>query len=161
MLLALRPPRWVWVLAAVAAVAYVDGHGIHLAANDIRNAHPVGHAQDVAHFWDEELGHLEWHAGWFGLLAALALAPAAPARDLPRLALGAFLLGATMFTNTVEGGDWGLTLAAAVPFFFWALRTRRPLAIACASAFAFAATLIGVWAIWQGGVPQFSDLGWL
>jgi hypothetical protein len=161
LLAALRPPRWVVLLAGVAAVLYVDGHGIHLAANDIRNTDPVGEAETVAHFWDEEFGHVEWHLGWFGLLAAVALAPPAAARNVRALAAGAFLLGATMFTNTVEGGDWWLTLAGAVVFVPWALRTRRPLVVACAGAFAFAATLIAVWAIWHGGVPEFSDLGWL
>jgi hypothetical protein len=31
----------------------------------------------------------------------------------------------------------------------------------CAGAFALPAMLIGVWAVWHGGVPEFSDVGWL
>jgi len=45
-----------------------------LAANSINNEDPTGDAKDVAHFWDEEWGHFEWHLGWFVLIAALALA---------------------------------------------------------------------------------------
>jgi hypothetical protein len=161
LLAALLPPRWVVLVAAVAAVMYVDGHGIHLAANDIRAAEPTGRAEEVAHFWDEDFGHIEWHLGWFCLLAATAIAPPVPVREGWPLAAGSFLLGATMFSNTVEGGDWWLTLAGAVLVVPWAVRTRRPLAVACAVAFAFGSILIGVWALWHGGVPQFSELGWL
>ena len=72
-----------------------------------------------------------------------------------------FLLGATFFTNTVEGGDWWLELAATGVFCIWALAARRTLLSAFAAAFALGAALIGVWAIWHGGVPQFSELGWI
>ena len=49
--------------------------------------------------------------------------------------------------------------------FVGALRARReassprPLLDTCACAFALGAALIGVWAVWQGGVPEFSDTG--
>ena len=61
---ALRGARGAAVATAVVgAVLYVDGHGIHLAANDIRHEHPTGSVEDVAHFWDERFGHIEWHLG--------------------------------------------------------------------------------------------------
>jgi hypothetical protein len=38
---------------------------------------------------------------------------------------------------------------------------RRPVLTTCAGAYALAAALIGIWAAWHGGVPQFSDVGWV
>ena len=97
------------------------------------------------------------------LVAALCLAEPGRRVELSRrrTATIVFLLGATLFTNTIEGGDWWLELAGTVVFCAWALAARRPLLIAFAGAFAFGAALIGIWAIWHGGEPQFSQLGWI
>lgn len=148
-------------VALVAGVAFVDGHGIHLAANEIGHYGLTGKADDVRYFWDEHWGHIEWHLGLLGLLAAFALADSRRSRpDRAELA-AALLLGWTLFTNTVEGQDWFLTLAAAAVFAVWAIARRTRTLVACASATLFAAALIGIWAAWHGGVPQFSELGWL
>jgi len=156
------PPRAL-LTAFVGAILYVDGHGIHLAANSIGNEPVSGRAREVAHFWDERFGHVWWHVGWFLLVAAICLAE--PARRVRlsrrRTATIVFLLGATLFSNTIEGGDWWLELAGAVLFCTWALVARRPLLTTFAGAFAFGAALIGIWALWHGGVPQFSQLGWI
>jgi putative copper export protein len=141
---------------------YVDGHGIHLSANDVGHYNGIaGRAEEVRHFWDERFGHIEWHLGFLGLLAALALADKRRGR-LDRVEwVAALLLGWTFFTNTVEGQDWWLTLGAAVVFGAWSLvRPARALA-ASAVATVGGAALIGAWAAWHGGVPQFSDVGWL
>jgi len=163
-LAALDPPPAVLVVALVAAVAYVDGHGIHLAANSVDNLHPTGAVGHRAHFWDERFGHFEWHAGWFALLGAICLAERGRAVAISRREVAAVLvlLGFSLFTNTVEGGTWPLELGATAVFVAWALRERgRPLLVVVAATFTVGAALIGVWAIWHGGVPQFSQLGWL
>lgn len=156
------------LLCLVGAVLYVDGHGIHLAANSIGHEPLVGHAKDVTHFWDERFGHIEWHLGWVTLVAALLVAEAASGttrRFRPSsLALASatvVLLGFTLFTSTVEGGTWWLELGAAAAFVVWGILAPRPLLTTCAGAFVGAAVLIAIWAIWHGGVPQFSDVGWL
>jgi hypothetical protein len=147
-------------IALVAGVAFVDGHGIHLSANDIGHYALTGKAEDVRYFWDEHWGHIEWHLGLLGLLVAFSLAD--PRRSRPDRAdlAAALLLGWTLFTNTVEGQDWFVTLAAAAVFAVWAIARRTRTLVACASATLFAAALIGIWAAWHGGVPQFSELGW-
>jgi hypothetical protein len=162
----LDPPPAVFAVALVAAAAYVDGHGIHLAANSVDNLHPTGAVGHKAHFWDERFGHFEWHAGWFALLGAICLAERSRSRPaaIPRGETIAVvvLLGFSLFTNTVEGGTWPLELAATAVFVAWALsERRRPLLRVVATSFAIGAALIGVWAVWHGGVPQFSQLGWL
>jgi hypothetical protein len=161
LLVALRPPATALFVALLAALLYVDGHGIHLAANSIAGESPTGQAEDTAHFWDERFGHIEWHLGWIGLIGAFCLADRA--RPLPLAtrvqAAIALLLGFTLFTSTVEGGTWWLELGAAGSFAAWAALDRRPLLVTTAAAFAVGAVLIGVWAAWHGGVPEFSEAG--
>ena len=151
------------MLAFVAAVLLVDGHGIHLSANSIRHDPVPGRAGEVARFWDEQFGHLWWHLGLIGLAGAVCLAESGRNVSLSRRQAAAIvvLFGSTLFTNTVEGGDWWLALVGAAVFAAWALAARRPVVLAFAGAFVFASGLIGIWAISHGGVPQFSELGWL
>jgi hypothetical protein len=117
------------VVAVVGAVLYVDGHGIHFAANSIREEVLTGQAKDVAYFWDELWGHFEWHLGWFVLLAGLCLAERARPACLKRWqgVVSALLLerpagcprpgyedgrrpGWALFVSTVEGNTWWLEL---------------------------------------------------
>ena len=156
------------IVGTAALVLYIDGHGIHLAANDIRHE-GAGAAADTAYFWDEHWGHIEWHLGWLGLLVALALADLAlpPQRNRLVVGLGGWLLAAaavmgfTFFTSSVEGQDWWLVLGAAPVFAVWSALRRGPVLTASAVATLIAAALIGIWAAWHGGVPQFSEVGWL
>ena len=158
-MLSLGATRGPLLAAVFAGVLYVHGHGAHLAANSIHNE---GIDDSVVYFWDERFSHIEAVLGWFGLVAAICLAErrsAASADSSPALlGLAAVLLGWTFFTSTVEGQTWWLELPTAALFAVWALRERRPLLTAAAGAFAFGALLIGVWAVWHGGVPEFSDV---
>jgi hypothetical protein len=161
-------PRRAAVFALVAGLVYVHGHGVHVAANSIHNEDPVGAAEEITYFWDERFSHIEALIGWIGLVAAFCLGeretPGRPART-GVLVAAAVLLGWTFFTSTVEGQTWPIELLATAAFAAWALAARRagdgprPLLRACAAALAIAALLIGVWAAWQGGVPEFSDTG--
>jgi len=158
-MLALRASRGPLLAAVFAGVMYAHGQGVHLAANSIHNE---GFEDDVVYFWDERFSHIEAVLGWFGLVAALCLAERASSRSASAspalLGLAALLLGWTFFTGTVEGQTWWLELPAAAAFVVWARREPRPLLRAAAGAFALAALLIAGWAIWHGGVPEFSDL---
>ncbi|MDX6512992.1 MAG: hypothetical protein QOE36_2496 [Gaiellaceae bacterium] len=165
LLVALEAGERALVAAFVGAILYTDGHGMHLAGNAINVEGLHGHVGHLANFWDERWGHFEWHTGWFTLLAAACLADlrrSAPAAVPPRFAAAAIvLLGGSLFADTVEGGTWWLELGATVVFAAWAVRARRPFLATVAGGFALAAALIGIWAAWHGGMPQFSDLGWL
>lgn len=161
-------PRAAAIVACIAALLYVHGHGIHLAANSIHNEDPVGHAEEVTYFWDERFSHIEALIGWFGLVGAFCLAErAAPARELSRgiLIAAAIVLGWTFFVSTVEGQTWPLELLTTALFAGWALRSRRsgqppgPLLRASTAAFVIGALLIALWAVINGGVPEFSDAG--
>ncbi len=158
-MLALGASRGTLLAAVAAGALYVHGHGVHLSANSIHNEGVEG---DVVYFWDERFSHIEAVLGWFGLVAAICLAERESrraSRTSPALlGLAALLLGWTFFTSTVEGQTWWLELPAAALFTVWALRAPRPLLRAAGAAFALGAVLIAIWAIWHGGVPEFSDL---
>ncbi|WUI03272.1 hypothetical protein OHR68_16165 [Spirillospora sp. NBC_00431] len=147
-----------WALYIIGAITYVEGHGIHLAANSVGNDTP-GH---VAHLWDEVTGHYLWYAGTAlvaaALTAALAHLPAPPATLALVPALG---VAFTWTSNSLEGGTavMGLTIAAA--FTAWGLRTRRTLGRVLIPAFAPAIVMLIGYGIWHHGFPQPSDLGWV
>ena len=161
------------VAALVAGTLYVDGHGIHLAANSIHNEGATG-ADDIVYFWDERFSHVEAVLGWFGLVASFCIAEATSPlaaegrrraegqRPRAALAVATVVLGWTFFTSTVEGQTWWLELATSPLFAAWASRASRraprPILRASAGAFALGAALIGVWAILNGGLPEFSDV---
>jgi hypothetical protein len=147
-----------WILLGVTGVLYTQGHGIHLAANSIANTDP----SDAVHLWDETVGHWLWYSGLAGIVATLALA--LHAVPLPRSVWAlvlALLFGATIFTNSVEGGTAVLGLASAVAFIVWGLRDRRSARALLVPAYALALVLLLAWGLYWGGYPQFSELGWI
>jgi hypothetical protein len=163
-LLAAGADRRAWLLAAVGAIAYVEGHGIHLSANSIGNAR--GDAPPV-HLWDEVVGHYVWYAGLFLLAGALTLVLA----DRPRPSGGvgwplAVLFGITTATNGIEGGTPYFTLAASVVLAACGWRHRRGAGVLLLAAYGVTAALLlgwgGYWAVADGrSFPQFSQLGWI
>lgn len=157
-LASVRAPRRAWIVFAAGAVAYTQGHGIHLSANSIANVE----ASDAAHLWDEVVGHYVWYGGLAVVVAALALA----AGDRPgtRSPLGialAVLFGFTVFTNSVEGGTPLLGLATGVVFVAWGLRCRDRLAGLLVPAYGVAVAGLLGWGAYWGGWPEFSELGWI
>lgn len=107
-LAAARPVAGTWMLAAVGAIAYSGGHGLHLAANSIGNER--GEAAPV-HLWDEVAGHAIWYAGLALLVLALSLAVEPVAVGPAGWALSG-AVGLTWATNAL-GAD-GLVLPMLV-----------------------------------------------
>ena len=152
-LVAAGTDRFGWILFVVSAIAYTQGHGVHLAANSVDNA-VGGH---VAHLWDEQVSHWFWYLGLAGMV--LALTRAAPRFVMPAWAwVVVVLFGFTWFDNTIEGGVPLLGIVGAAALGGYALRRRVP---AVAAAFGLALVLLVVWGVWHGGFPQFSQLGWI
>lgn len=158
-LLAARATRRSWIVFALGAVTYAEGHGIHLAANSVGNAVPG----PTAHLWDEVVGHWVWYVGW--VLVTGALAAALARTPLPCPAALAYplaaLVGLTWATNTIEGGTPGLGLAAAAGFAGWGWVIRRGAGRLLLAAYGLAFVLLAGWGIAWGGFPQFSQLGWI
>lgn len=122
------------------AALWVEGHGIHLAANSIGHwwkASDSEEARALSRFYDEGLGHWLWHAGIVGLAAMLLRAaargdakgregatgpdregpggPAPPARrgrHAAAVSVSSALYGFAFFAAVTEGG----TARLGVPF---------------------------------------------
>ena len=152
--------RATWTLFWFAAVLYTQGHGIHLAANSVNNALPG--SPEPGQLWDERIGHYLWYVGFYLLVVALAVSLA---DRRPRGGAGAHLLallvGFTNFTNSVEGQTAWLGIGAAVVFVVWGTMTRDGMGRLLVTAYAFSGLLFLVFGVWQGGFPEFSELGWI
>ncbi|MEO6713643.1 MAG: hypothetical protein ABIM89_09475 [Mycobacteriales bacterium] len=150
--------RSTWVLFAIGAVMYTQGHGIHLAANSIANVDPG----ERAHLWDEVVGHYVWYAGWVVVVAALgrAMVTRETARGWSWYVVAA-LYGLTWMTNTVEGGTPVLGLIVAVAFTAWGALHRDRGGRQLMAAYGIALALLLVFGVWQRGFPQFTELGWI
>lgn len=147
-----------WLVFGVGAIAYTQGHGIHLAANSIANVDP----SSTSHLWDEVVGHYIWYGGLTVIVAALVLAAGdRPSTWNPVGILLAVLFGFTVFTNSVEGGTPLLGLATGVAFVAWGLTRRHRLAWLLVPAYGTAVLALLGWGIYWLGWPQFSELGWL
>lgn len=165
------------------------GHGVHLAANSIGHLTRTGAPERLAalvEFYDETLGHYLWHTGVFGLAALLARRAVAAGGDgaargaetggvagvaARSLVLPALAHGATLALMMIEGDTtpigvpFAIALAAIVGArAFRAPRRRawlleRPVAAFLLASYLFALALIAGWAIYWGGVPEFSEVG--
>lgn len=163
----------------VIAAVWIEGQGIHLAANAIGDAfsHDAVKAfyatvpGDLDLWLDETLSHWMWHAAWVALsvliLAAATRAPIGPAGRPSMTAAAAGLVhGATFFLVTVEGVTTLLGIPASILLLVSAAVTaRRGLAgrpVALFFLVASVATLLGymVWAALHGWtLPEFSKVG--
>lgn len=161
------------IVFLVLAAAWVDGHGIHLAANAIGHLlkNQPGPAQDLTEFWDERFGHYLWHSAALGLtglvLVRAARTEAAPARVDGLALAGAAIYGFALFLIGDEGGTAPLMIAFAAAFLVaaWSIRHRvlgSSVLTMLAGGYAVTLVLFAIWFVyWGGRLPQFSDLGWI
>lgn len=125
-----RPDPAAWALLGVGGLAFAEGKGLHLAGNSVGNADPVGRAADVAHLWDESVGHWIWYVGLLLVLAAVAralLGSGGPTllRATPAGVVLAALAGFSLANTWIEGRTPWLGLVAAAGFTAAGLRHRR------------------------------------
>jgi hypothetical protein len=160
------------LLFVVLAAVWVEGQGIHLAANSIgHKVHAGSTAYRVTEFYDENLGHYLWHAGIVGLSAFVIArqwrAPApVPAGGGVLSVVAGLVYGLAWFLVVVEAGTapLGVTFAVLVAVFAagWGRRRglRQPVLALFLYGYTFSVVLFAVWAaIWHGHLPQFSQLG--
>src|SRR4051794_11854427 len=157
---AARASRGAWTVFWFAAVLYTQGHGIHLAANSIGNASPG--TQQPEYLWDEHVGHYLWYVG-FALIVATLAATVSERRYRGGLLahLLALVVGFTNFTNSVEGQTPVLGIVVAAVFMVWGIVTRDSLGRVLLTGYGFSLLLFAIFGIWQGGFPEFSELGWI
>lgn len=122
----------------LAAALWVEGQGIHLAANAIGDAFPHGGAEafyrtvpgDLNLWLDETLSHWMWHLAWVGLsilmLAAATRGTLALREGSRATATAAGLLhGVVFFLVSVEGVTTLLGIPASVLMLGWCLLAGR------------------------------------
>lgn len=160
-LVAAGTSRAVWTWFWFATVLYTLGKGLHVSANSIGNTMDKPHP-DVVDLWDEVVGHYVWYGGFVLLVAVLAVALA---DRRPRGGIGGYVLAAvvgfTWTTNSIEGRTPWLGLAASVIFTGWGLFTRDGMGRYLAATFGLSLMLLAGFGLWQGGFPEFSELGWI
>jgi len=153
--------RGAWTAFWFATVLYTAGQAIHLAANSVGNALP-GPNPDVVHLWDETVGHYLWYTGFAIIVAVLAVTVAdRRARGGAGAHLLAGAVGLTHFTNSVEGQTPWLGIGTSVVFAVWGLFTRDGMGRYLLTAYGVALLLFAGYGVWQGGFPEFSELGWI
>lgn len=96
------------------------------------------------------------------VLVVLAIARAAHDRPAPPPAayLLTVLVGVTFFTNAVEGSMavFGLVPASFLTLVGWT--HRKGFGRMILAAYGLALVLLIGFGLWQGGYPEFTDLGW-
>ena len=122
----------------VVAALWVEGQGIHLAANAIGDAFPHDAAEafyqtvpgDLDLWLDEVVSHWMWHTAWVAL-SILMLASATrgsvglPDRTSVAAAAAGLVHGATLFLVTVEGTTTLLGIPAAILTLAWCVLAGR------------------------------------
>lgn len=165
------PDRLAWGLLAVGGLAFAEGKGLHLAANSVGNTAPTGAAAEVAHLWDEGVGHWVWYLGLLLVVAAVTRAVldgrGVGARTSVAGVVLALLTGISLANTWIEGRTPWLGLAAAAAFTAWGLRRRTRGGTLWAVCFGLALVqLVGWGAYWwltAGRVfPEYYDVfDWL
>ena len=163
------------IVFLVFAALWVEGQGMHLAANSI------GHwlsdlagdqIYDVTYFFDEVLSHYIWHLGVVTLSAQLIYRSwKFPFTDgssrLILESIAGVIYGFTVFIIGIEGGTVSLlfpfsVLAAITALILgWGKFKRLPLLTFFLVGYALAALIFTSWGIYWGSFPQFSHLGWI
>ena len=161
------------ILFLIFAALWVEGQGMHLSANSIGHLLADMTESDVyalTHFYDEVLSHYLWHLGIVGLAGLLLIRqwqnPFTNERSsLALVILAGVIYGFTFFLIIIEGGTapLGIPFAIVVTLagLIWGRRQlrRQPLLAFFLVSFGVATLLFGGWAVYWGGLPQFSEIG--
>jgi hypothetical protein len=157
----------------ILASFWVEGQGMHLSANSIGHLLKGVTHQDLhtlTYFFDENLSHYLWHFGMVGLSALLIYRHwRMPSIEKTgawwAVILGGIIHGFNYFISIVEAQ----TAILGVPFailttLFMAIYGRKKLKQRPLLTFFFIAYLVATlfftgWAIYWGGLPEFSAVG--
>ena len=161
------------IIFMVFAALWVLGQGMHLGANSIGHLVEGMKGTDIykiTTFYDESLSHYLWHAGVMALSGLLIYRQWRNHFSRVKSLLWAsifagIIYGFVFFAMVIEGTTipMGLPFAvlALVFILIWGRKElgRQPLQVFLLTGYAIAVLLFAVWGIWQGGFPEFSEVG--
>lgn len=161
------------ILFVVLAALWVEGQGMHLSANSIGHLLKEMKSSDAYHltfFYDEVLSHYLWHLGIVGLSALLLWRqwhnPFREERAVVwLLILAGVIYGFTFFVIVIEAGTApvSVSFAVLVTVLGWILGRKRmrqqPLLVFFLISYSIATAFFAGWAIYWGGLPEFSQVG--
>ena len=161
------------ILFVILAALWVEGQAMHLAANSIGHLMEDmkgGDAYRLTLFYDEVLSHYLWHFGIVGLSALLLWRqwhnPFSEGRaGVWLLILAGAIYGFTFFVIVIEAetAPLGVSFAVLVTVLGWALgrkkMPRQPLLTFFLIGYSIATAFFIGWAIYWGGLPEFSQVG--
>lgn len=167
------------ILLSAGLILWIDGHGLHLGANSLSRFFldsPGTRIYRAVYLFDEVISHYMWESGI--VLISLALIILAPImrpdnperRSRCAIGAGASFYGFTFFTAGVEGQTvvFNLPAALASSLLAWILVSKlkkthpsNPILLYFGTAYLISIVLFLVWALINGGFPEFSELGWI
>jgi len=168
-----RPSLGETIVFLVLVAFWVEGQGMHLSANSIGHLLKEMKGSDVyilTSFYDEFLSHYLWHFGLVGLSALVIYRqwqhPFVGERSgLGLESLAGFIHGFNYFVTVVEArtAPLGVPFAILVTIFtlVWGRKKLRqqPLLTFFFVAYLVATILFAGWAIYWGGLVEFSEVG--
>lgn len=168
-------------LFMVAAILFIYGQGMHLAANSISHFLgdvPGADAYAITYFYDEVFSHYLWHLGALGFAGVLLWRHYQPVKkgvnmwhiggqQRRLLGVAAALYGLTVALAAIEGQTVLLDLPAAIliavlfGLFWWRQRhlPGAPVFSFLGMGYIATAVVLAGWGLYWSGFPQFSDLG--
>ncbi|UCE20685.1 MAG: hypothetical protein JSV46_00155 [Candidatus Aminicenantes bacterium] len=167
------------IILAVGFLSYVQGHGLHLAANSIARLLQGMERTNVfkaTYLFDEVISHFIWIVGLylisFGLILLAWRLSFQPffRKSMVLVSAGAILYGFTYTLEAIEGQTVIFAFPAAILGFLIALilyrrakreNSRNPILLFFIGAYLSSILLFLYWGISQSGFPQFSELGWV
>lgn len=169
------PRKGLMILFMALAGSWAAGQGMHLSANSIGHLLSearTGEIHELTHFYDEVLSHYLWHFGVVGLSALILYRQwrnpfSGQPEGVAAAIVGGLIYGFTYFAAVLEAGTapLGVPFAIAVALYglIWGRKQFReqPMTTFFVTAYSLATLLILIWLIWQGGLPQPSEVGFL
>lgn len=169
------PRQGLMILFMAIAGSWAAGQGMHLSANSIGHLLSEMLQTDIyelTYFYDEVLSHYLWHIGMVGLSALIMIRQwqnpfSGHSEGIIAVVAGGLIYGFTYCAAILEAGTapLGVPFATAVTLFglIWGRKhfKDQPMTTFFVTGYAFATTLFIIWAIWQRGLPEPSDVGFL
>lgn len=170
-----KPDLRTTIIFLVFVAIWVEGQGMHLAANSIGHFLEYGDGSllsQITYFYDEILSHFLWNFGIIALSAQLIYRNwqypfSDGAGRLIWVVLAGIIYGFTFFASGIEGG----TILLSIPFAIlaalfclitgWGNYKIGPVNTFFLTGYGLAALAFTIWGIYWGSYPQFSELGWI